>query len=423
MNTTAQLPEPPLQQVITDLFRDFRGDEAGGRHAIRGFNFQVWHAVLEALRAHDRGTDYAVILEWQQDVAVLDSSRSPTQVKFVQLKKNESTGYWKLRQLIAPQTPVAEETSIDPTEVIGALPTVKRSTKGPRKSKPSILAKLYAHRRRFKECPTARLEFVSDGKFVVPDGLGSDQTVDSQAMEALHPEILLDLQNKLRVQLEIPSDEAIDLSDFGLAVSDCPLSDPHKYVAGELAEMQLNGSLRLSGSATILAVLVIASYVNLRAGKARFAKNFQELLGRAVTRSDIERYLAAANDNTVSTEELIERVIQRMNAETAPFNVVTNMQREVTRACIEVTNRACPVPIVAAHLKALYEKRNQYEAIPRVTDQFIAWHNDLQQLSVPHVSLFKREYLYCLMAMITQNANPTNRLPSVSIDPKSEDRQ
>jgi hypothetical protein len=93
--------EPSLQQVASDLFRDFKEDEIGGRHAIRGFSFQVWHAVLEALRAHRTGDDYAVVLEWQQDVAVLDSSLAATGVRFVQLKKHEASTHWKLNHLIA----------------------------------------------------------------------------------------------------------------------------------------------------------------------------------------------------------------------------------------------------------------------------------------------------------------------------------
>jgi hypothetical protein len=101
--------EPPLQQVITDLFKDYKGDETGGKHAIRGFTFQVWHAVLETLLAHKKGEDYAVVLEWQQDVAVLNSSTQPTRVKFVQLKKNESTLHWKLANLIAPEKLKADE--------------------------------------------------------------------------------------------------------------------------------------------------------------------------------------------------------------------------------------------------------------------------------------------------------------------------
>ena len=99
--------EPSLHDVLS-LFKDRSGDETGGQHAVRGFSFQVWQAVLETLKAHATGEDYAVVLEWQQDIAVLDSSKQPTRVTFIQLKKNESTHHWTLNGLLAPPPAPAE---------------------------------------------------------------------------------------------------------------------------------------------------------------------------------------------------------------------------------------------------------------------------------------------------------------------------
>lgn len=427
--------EPPLQQVASDLFRDFKGDEVGGRHAIRGFSFQVWHAVLEALRAHRTGDDFAVVLEWQQDVAVLDSSVVPTGVRFVQLKKHETSTHWKLSHLIAsPKTKdegaqiiVDEADAGEPGEAkTGMLPEPARKlakSKASKKPKPSILAKLYAYRRRFQTLGKSRLEFSSDAQFDMPDGLGGSSLQSSVELGTAHPSVQKTIEAKLREQLGLDATEVIDFSDFALVVSDCPVNEPHKYLAGELAQMQLESELNLSGSATILAVLIIASYVNLRAGSTRHAKNFPELLRRAVTRSDIDRYLAAADEETVSVRELVEEIIERLNIETAPFSLVRNMKRQVVRACMEITNRAGPVPVVTAHLKALYEASSEYGSLPRVTDIFSAWFDDFQQLQLSEARPYSREYIYCLMSMITQNANPTKQLPSVPAGPQPKDSQ
>ena len=431
--TTAST-EPPLQQVASDLFRDFKGDEAGGRHAMRGFSFQVWHAVLEALRAHQTGDDYAVVLEWQQDVAVLDSSVVPTGVRFVQLKKHETSTHWKLSHLIS--SPKGKEEDAQPTadeadagelgeDKIGGLlkPAAGKSAKSktPKKPKPSILAKLYAHRRRFQTLGKSRLEFSSDAQFEMPDGTGANSLQSSVELATVDLSVRQDIEAKLREQLGLDPSEAVDFSDFALVVSDCPVNEPHKYLAGELAQMQLKSDLNLSGSATILAVLIIASYVNLRAGDTRHAKNFSELLGRAVTRSDIDLYLAAADEETVSARDLVDEVIERLNIEAAPFSLVRNMKRQVVRACLEITNRAGPVPVVTAHLKALYESSSEYDSLPRVTDIFSAWFEDFQQLQLSEARPYSREYIYCLMSMITQNANPTKQLPSVPAGPQPED--
>lgn len=423
--------ELPLEKVVSDLFRDFKGDEIGGQHASRGFNFQVWHAVLEALKAYQTGKDYAVVLEWQQDVAILNSSTTPTEVRFVQLKKHETSTHWKLHHLTAPEKvedqPAANDAAAgslsDAEPTTGAKRAKKSRTTKAKSSKPSFLAKLYEHRRRFKGLKRARLEFASNAQFEIPDAAGVKTMLASCELMALDSKVREDLEEKVRAQLSVPADEPIDLSDFGLLVSDCPPSDSHKHVAGQLAEMQLEGELQLSGAATMLAVLVIASYVHQRAGKTRFAKNLQELLERAVTRSDLDKYLAAANDARVSTEEHVQDVISRLNAELTPFILVSRMKRELSRACVEITNRAGPVPTVAAHLKALYENNAEYEELPKVVDIFAAWYEDFQKLELPGTHLYKREYLYCLMAMIIQNANPIQQLPPISFGTQSKDKE
>lgn len=160
--TSGTPPEPPLQQVVSDLFRDFKGDESGGQHAIRGFSFQVWQAVLEAVRLHMAPDDYAVVLEWQQDIAVLNSSTQPTAVRFVQLKKNESSLHWKLTNLLAPVDAANDENATAANDEAPAAESGKgnkKRAKKPKKPKPSVLAKLYVHRRRFigaRSCPRAR---------------------------------------------------------------------------------------------------------------------------------------------------------------------------------------------------------------------------------------------------------------------------
>lgn len=427
---TARAPaEPPLQQVVSDLFRDVKGDEIGGRHAIRGFAFQVWHAVLEALRAHATTEDYAVVLEWQQDIAVLNSSTKPTSVRFVQLKKNESSVHWKLRGLLAPESTdseaandraVAGSSEADKESAIPSGGEKPRTGKKPKKPKQSVLAKLYAHRRRFKGLKNTALEFASNAPFEVPDGSGGTITLHRAKLHELDSTVRLEVEQKLREQLEVPGDETVDLQDFELLVTDCTVNEPHKFVAGELAEMQMNGEVQLSGKATMLAVLIIASYVNLRAGRARFAADFSELLERAVTRTDIANYLAAANDNSISTSDHVDAVIDRLNTEHVSYAIVRRMRRESSRACVHIADRSTGTPVLAARMKALYVANGEYAHIPLLKDAFSKWYEDIEALKLPDFSLYSREYFYCLMAMICEDANPTKQLPSVSVGPKSE---
>ena len=228
------------------------------------------------------------------------------------------------------------------------------------------------------------------------------------------------IEKKIRAQLDVPAGETIDLDDFELLVTDCPVVDPHKFVAGECAEMQLATGLELSGKATLLAVLVIASYVNLRAASTRHAKNFNELLQRAVTRAEVTGYLAAANDQAVPTSDHVQSVIDRLNAEIAPPAVVRQMRREMARACVQISDRTTATPMIASRLKVVYTTKGEYPGVARLTDMFETWYRDLEKRSPPDFGLFRREYLYCLMAMIYEDANPTKHLPPVPADPQPE---
>lgn len=424
--TTNTLPEPPLQKVLTDLFHDFEGDEIGGRQAIKGFSFQVWLAVLEALRAHRKPDDYAVVLEWQQDIALLNSSTAPTTVQFLQLKKNGSTLKWTLPSLLALEKAADNDAAGDTQNDAVATPAIGKgkgkgkTSKKPKKAKPSILAKLYVHRRRFAGLTKAGLTFASDAPFEVPKAGGGTSMVNGIALNTLPVPARNSIEEKIRAQLDVPADEAIDLEGFELLVTDCPVVNPHKFVAGECAEMQLTTGLELSGKATLLAVLVIASYVNLRAASTHHAKNFNELLQRAVTRADVNGYLAAANDQAAPTSDHVQSVIDRLNAEIAPPAVVRQMRREMARACIQISDRTTPTPMIASRLKDVYTTNGEYTDIARFTDMFETWYRDLEKLSPPDFGLFKREYLYCLMAMIYEDANPIKHLPAVPADPQLE---
>ena len=420
--TANTLPEPPLQKVLTDLFHDFEGDEIGGRHAIKGFSFQVWLAVLEALRAHRKPDDYAVVLEWQQDIALLNSSTAPTTVRFVQLKKNESTLKWTLPSLLVVGNAEDDDAAVDTQDDAVVTPATGKgkTSKKPKKPKPSILAKLYVHRRRFAGLTKAGLVFASDAPFEVPKAAGGTSMVSGIPLNTLPVPARNNIEKKIRAQLDVPAGETIDLDDFELLVTDCPVVDPHKFVAGECAEMQLATGLELSGKATLLAVLVIASYVNLRAASTRHAKNFNELLQRAVTRAEVTGYLAAANDQAVPTSDHVQSVIDRFNAEIAPPAVVRQMRREMARACIQISDRTTATPMIASRLKDVYTAKGEYPGVARLTDMFETWYRDLEKRSPPDFGLFTREYLYCLMAMIYEDANPTKHLPSAPADPQPE---
>lgn len=404
---------------VASIFKDYSDDEAGGSHAIRGFSFQVWQAVLEALDAHASGKDYAVVMEWQQDIALLDSSISPSKVTFKQLKKNESTGYWTLKGLLKPPT---EKTSAQNTNGTAKATTKKRSTRSA--GKVSTLAKLYFHRRRFGKVAPTRLVFTSNAQLCIEMDDGSKQNVKKVSFSGLPAANQIEVSAALRAQLDIPADEAIDLACIDFEVTNCPLEEAHKFAIGELVEHCQLGKIQPLVKAPFIAVCLIASYIQQRAGSTSFAKDFPALLERAVTRADITAYIAAANNSHTSTQDLVEQVISRLDRELADFEVVQGMRNEVNSACAEITNRASSIWSTIEALNALYKTHDSYRTKGLLKDKFHAWRDDFYARIEPATrGSFNDGFLYCLMSMIVQNARPIQHLSATTAgtQPKAEE--
>lgn len=403
---------------VASFFKDYSDDETGGVHALRGFSFQVWQAVLEALGAHATGKDYAVVMEWQQDIALLDSSTSPTKVTFKQLKKNESSAHWTLPALLSPP----DEKPVTQPAASTTKPKPKR--KGTRSAgKVSVLAKLYFHRRRFGQVAPTRIVFSSNAPLYIEGEDGGKQNLSKAVFSALPTTTQAKVSAALRTQLEIPASEAIDLECITFEVTNCPLEQAHKYAIGELVEHCQLGKIQPLVTAPFVAVCLIASYIQQRAGLASFAKDFSDLLKRAVTRADITSYLAAANDSHVSTQDLVEQVISRLDRELADFEVVQAVQEELNAACAEITNRTSTVWATVEALSTLFKERDSYRAKGPLKDRFSAWRDDFRAGGSAAGAPFTDGFLYCLMAMIIKNARPIQHLSTTAAgtQPKAEE--
>jgi hypothetical protein len=414
--------EPSLQDVVS-LFKDYSDDESGGQHAVRGFSFQVWQAVLETLKAHATGMDYAVVLEWQQDIAVLDSSKQPKRVMFIQLKKNESSRHWTLNGLLTtPAESPAKPAQATIDEAVAPAEPKRRMILRRNKPVQSTLAKLYLHRQRFSRLASPpQLVFASNAPFYV--GIGDDdqdETVTEVELSDLPAPAVAKVEAAFRKQLDVPDDEAIDLGGFLLKVTNCPTEEAHKFAIGELVELCLHKKIEPHVNAPFVAICLVASYVQQRAGKRAYAKDFDALLERAVTRTDVTRYFAAANDSHVRTQDLIAQVIARLNAEVADYEMIQSMEAEVNTACAEVTNRASVVWFTAEALVGLYVKNNQYKASGNLRARLPAWLADFRAMKVQDSHLYSDGFLYCLMAMTLKDAQPFRHLSTAAAGSQPE---
>lgn len=416
----------PSLEDVKSFFKDYSGDETGGLHAIRGFSFQIWQAVLEALRAHATGDDYAVVLEWQQDIALLDSSRRPTKVKFIQVKKNESSHHWTLNGLLSASTNSSSSgsASVASTPSSSAGAATAPAKKGKSKTKVtmlSVLAKLYFHRRRFATLTATDLVFASNAPFYV--GVGdakTEETVTRVLLTELPEEAQKKVVMALRKQLDIPDSDVLPLDDVLLEVTNCPIEDSLKFAVGELSYLCDTLQITPKVKAPLQAVCLIAAQVRQKMGTGRYAKDFETLLQRAVTRNEVSSYFAAANDSQITTQNLVEKSINRLNIEAADYEMVREMEEQVNSACAEITNRASPVWPTVTALAELFKLNNSYKAQGPLKARFPAWLSDLRKCAPEDSALYKDGYLFCIMAMILNNARPTQHLSAAPTDSQPE---
>lgn len=74
--------------------------EVGGRHSQKGFEFQKYWAILHLFDLEDQSrTNYLMLFESLQDIAVLDSPDNPQNIEIFQIKKKETLNHWTLKGL------------------------------------------------------------------------------------------------------------------------------------------------------------------------------------------------------------------------------------------------------------------------------------------------------------------------------------
>lgn len=67
----------------------------GGR-----YEYQTMWGLALLFQQHGTNDDYAIVFEFHDDVALLDSATNPTSVRFYQIKSKATNGGWTLTSLL-----------------------------------------------------------------------------------------------------------------------------------------------------------------------------------------------------------------------------------------------------------------------------------------------------------------------------------
>lgn len=174
---------------LVSLMRDLASDEKTGVNASLGFTYQHWYAALLAIERLGVMDDYLIILEFKEDVVIVDSPEQPSRVEFHQVKKNERSGIWTLNELLATGTKKSGEKTM------------------------STMAKLVMRRHNFHPHPTV-LWFASNVGFKLP-------LEEGETPRMTHDANLLDLCDSELATLRAALAKELDVDEDSIVLDDC----------------------------------------------------------------------------------------------------------------------------------------------------------------------------------------------------------
>jgi hypothetical protein len=176
--------------------------EKGGKIANKRFAYQARWALSLAIQKHRSGDDYAVAVEFHDDVVLLNDPVSPTSLAFYQVK-TKNKGTW----------------------TIGPLFTRDKKKTG----SASYIGKLFDNFRRFPK-HTASLNFVTN----LPCASLDPDVADQPFNACKKSEDFETFKKKLLDECSEATDEHCDI--FRFVLSDLSLGDPDTHTLGKLVQ-------------------------------------------------------------------------------------------------------------------------------------------------------------------------------------------
>jgi len=164
---------------LKDLLATVQPRDLSGSRASNRFDYQKDWTLVLLMHLHDESNDYLVILDYHDDVVLLDSSSAPQKASFFQIKTNKG-GNWTIAQLTKR----------------------KKGKAGPL---PSHLGKLWSHQITFTS-NACQCYFVTNGIFPFCPSAWSDGLGDNTDCELLGATDYSALVQAIKTELNLPVD-------------------------------------------------------------------------------------------------------------------------------------------------------------------------------------------------------------------------
>jgi hypothetical protein len=249
---------PLLDRIVATPRR-----EKGGSIAANRTDYQQSWAFCLLLVLHEKPNDYAVLLDFHDDVVVLDSSGEAKEMEFYQVKSKE-TGNWTITQLL----------------------------KCPKKEKGqpglSICGKMYSNKLEFPNV-TKSVNFVTNTRFNVPLKVDEkEQAIDAFEVNDLTNEIASKIRQSIQNEHGLAA-----LEDVPMHFRNDPL--PHREHQDQVQGRLVNFLEKQKPNGKFMSAAAyrsIASTIARKTGDERTPTNRKDLLlWKAITRTEFAAML------------------------------------------------------------------------------------------------------------------------------------
>ncbi len=295
--------------VFTDVLNDSLTKERGGRHGGKGHEFQRYWALCHLLQVDLDKDDYLLLLEFIEDVALLNSGESPDAMELFQVKKKE-----------------------------GASPKWTKTTIGtPPKDGKSILAKLHESKSIAKDETTA-IAFVSNAPIDLKLSDGSDPTVLSEfSASQIDPSLLSELKTSVANELGCKVED-VDFDKLKFLRSPLAMDDLESHATGRVATFLASKYPDHSPRADVLCK-AIYSEIKVKSTSTEGAATFHDLRRiRGISKHQFSSMVALTLSRK-SDSDVIDGILANLTQESVPYVQREAIKRAARRFIVEKAGR------------------------------------------------------------------------------------
>jgi hypothetical protein len=309
--------------TLAEALLAHRPRETSGASSANRFGYQRTWALCHLLQLHEQPGDYVLILEFHDDILVLDNATDPKAADFYQVKTRNG-GQWSRSDLTRVREKSAKKPKKNPRKPKAAAQQELPTPEPPEAPAPrSILGKLIEHSHTFSSSVRS-LNLVSNACFKI--ALSSAPTSaerDAFSLDAATPTELAEFEKALNAELQVQG--SFPWPNVHCRCTPISLTDHETHAAGVLAGFL---ERRQPGGRFAVQPLyrAIAGEFARRATNEWQPSSFAELCEKkGLRRADLEEYLRHAIERP-DPEEQLKAVVATLAAEGVSYRDVTALQ-------------------------------------------------------------------------------------------------